>query len=249
MNNSLELLPYDARTECMRGWLISSAYVGIKRSSEQSGAGASTFRRRCGVCSPTLSHLPNHKLAPWTNFNCQIFICMMYILHSISFHLFDRILYAKYLFLPISKNRLINFQIDKIISTWLVNRCRSTSWFLVKFMSIEQIIYHRYTVDSIKSENWAPERWKRILQLLPERTLAPSRWAFLRHGDDLQSLASHLHISQQISVTKCSTGFLQIFKFRISILNIGLSDETFICTPFVTIINGKRSLLTQFLIK
>lgn len=36
------------------GWLISNAYVGIKRSSKQSGAGASTFRRRLGVCSPTL---------------------------------------------------------------------------------------------------------------------------------------------------------------------------------------------------
>lgn len=44
MNNSLELLTYNARTECMRGWLISNAYVGIKRSSKQWEAGASDFQ-------------------------------------------------------------------------------------------------------------------------------------------------------------------------------------------------------------
>lgn len=44
MNNSLELLTYNARTKRMKGWLISNAYVGIKRSSEQWEAGAFDFQ-------------------------------------------------------------------------------------------------------------------------------------------------------------------------------------------------------------
>jgi hypothetical protein len=75
------------------GWLISNAYVGIKRSSKQSGAGASTFRRRLGVCSPTLrtSRFQTRTLnrAPTVNYSPNIAVSILpYWLGRISFQTF-----------------------------------------------------------------------------------------------------------------------------------------------------------------
>lgn len=92
-------MTYNARTECMRGWLISNAYVGIKRSSKQSGAGASTFRRRRGVCSPTLrtSYTPKSHLEQ--GIDCQLISDPLFII-------FVTINYSSFFFLHLKASTL-----------------------------------------------------------------------------------------------------------------------------------------------